>query len=565
VRWLELVQTSRIDVRVGPEDCISWLFPWKQTAAQALQAELCVDVIAAGEVGTYGPLSEGHLASLTPAGWFEEHGRALRPELRNDERVVRQVFSFYDVPCLAMIYALPGESPRMVRFEGLRMLGPPITRDESFAKRARRLRSIRNVLAGIALGVPVFYFARGEYYRSPAVAVLLVGVVAVTFGIYRLFRGLSLHGFAHSRPWAWFAGAGTLVLLASAVQAEPSLRTARQLLSNDQIDATRRELIALGSPEEPARAELWNSLHLAVARKATSPETVRHELSEIATGTPQRIACARHLGELVDKAAREHLVAGHWQAAETLLASVGEDLKREMPGDPVLARVTETHALTQEQAYGKCSTEVCRLNAARNAVSYAATPMRVQRLNAARQNVSESLTYRPNGEAALPRLRRLRAIQNVVDELGVLVGDDELAARARAAGETVGRERAQVPLFGADAAVLGELLGNVVYQSAGALKFEYGTVTLFANMRGGRCIGIYIAGNSKERRVLNEPDQSASTVHLLSQSFGHAVPLPAAPQGSTRTSSGSQVDNVPIAARWSGAELMELRIGEARP
>ncbi|MGC4067350.1 MAG: zinc finger-like domain-containing protein [Polyangiaceae bacterium] len=458
VRWLELVQTSRTDVRVGPEDCISWLFPWKETAAQASPAEIGVDVIATGEVDAYGALSEAHLTKLTPAGWVEQHGRALQPEVQNTERVVRQVFSFYEVPCIAITYALAGDAPRTVRFEGLRMLGPPVNRDDAFAHRARRLQLIRNVLAGIALGIPAFYLARGEYYRSPAVAVLLVCVVAVTFGIYRLYRGLSLHGFAHSRPWAWFAGAGTLVLLASAVQAEPSLRTARQLLSQDQFEATSRELLALGNPQEPARAELWNSLHLAIAKKATAPELIRHELAEIAPGTPQRLVCAQRLGELVDKTAREHLAAGRWQEAETLLASVAADLQRELPGDPVLGRVTETRALTHEQAYGKCSTEVCRLHAARSALTYAQSPLRVQRLNASRQNVSESLTYRPgSGEAVLTRLKRLRAIENVVTELGVLSGDDELAARARTASETVRRERARVPLLGADSTVLVDL------------------------------------------------------------------------------------------------------------
>jgi len=226
-------------------------------------------------------------------------------------------------------------------------------------------------------------------------------------------------------------------------------------------------------------------------------------------------------------------------------------------------------ALTQDQAFEGCAADICRLNAARRAVSYATSAVREQRVNTARRNVLASLSYRPNqGEPVLERLKRLRSIQATVSELGDREEDNELTAQARAANETVRTEREHVPLLGADAAVLGELLGVATDLGAGILKFEGGTVWLYANMRNGKCVGTYIVGSSREQRNLNDTVRSGITARLLSQSLGSEVPIPVQTGGSSMRksmSASSRIGNVLMVARWNGTALIELRIGEARP
>jgi len=253
-RWIEVVETRRVDVRVGPDEHLPLAFPWKNAAADASRAEICADVWVAGEKSTGGVLTEAQLKSLVPAEWIQQHWRDLQPALGDEEHVVRQTFSSFEVPSVALTYSLPGAEPSTVRFEGLRMLAPPVTSDESFARRARRLRLTRNMLTGIVVGVPLFYLTRGEHFRSASFAVMAVCLGVVAFAAYRLVRGLMLYGLARSRGWASFAGGGALLLGGLMVHAEPSLRAARQFISDENLDAARKELVALGNPVRPDQA-----------------------------------------------------------------------------------------------------------------------------------------------------------------------------------------------------------------------------------------------------------------------------------------------------------------------
>jgi hypothetical protein len=567
-RWLEVAETRRVDSHGGPAEHLPHGFPWRNTAAQTSRAEIGADIRAAGVIDTRGVLTEAQGANLAPVTWIEQYWKDLQPAFRDDERVVRQTFSLFEVPIVTLTYSLPGAEPSTLQFEGLRMLAPPVTSDESFATRAQWLRLTRNVLTGIVLGVPLVYLARGEHFRSASVGVIAVCLGVVAFAAYRLVRTLVLYGLARSRRWLWFAGIGAIVLGGLVVQAEPSLRAARQFLSNDHLDAAREELLALGNPGRPDQADLWSALHLAIAKKATDPETIRLELTQIAPRTPQRVACARRLGELVNSIVREQLAAKQWQRAEKLLSTVAPVLSDELRGDAVLGEFGELRALTQDQAFDGCANKVCRLNAARNALTYAVSPVREQRVDDARRNVLAGLVYQSNhDDPALARLKRIGEILALVGELGDQGGDNELLVQARAASETARRERGQVPLLGADSAVLGELLGAANDQGANILKFEDGTVSLYANMRSGRCVGTYIVGSSKEQRNLNDPVRSGTTSRLLSQSFGRAVPLPTQTGGPNSRSSmiSIRIGGVPLVARWNGTTLTELRIAEAQP
>lgn len=568
-RWLEMAETRRVEVRGGPAEHLPQAFSWSKAAEDASRDEICVDAMLIGQTDVRGALSDAQVANLAPMTRIGHQLKDLQPALRNDERIERQSLTVFEIPSVVLTYGLPGTKPATVRFEGLRMLAPPVNSDESFALRARRLWLTRRVLAGIVLGVPLVYLARGEYFRNGLVAVLAVCLGAVAFAMYRLVRSLMLYGIARARVWAWITGIGAVILGGLVVQVEPSVRAARRFLSSDHLDAAKQELVALGGPERPDHAELWASLHLAIAKKATDPEIIRTELTQIGTQTPQRQACARHLCEVVEIAAHQQLAAKQWQHAEALLALVAPVLADELRGDPALGQLDELRALVQDQAFEGCATDLCRLKTARKALSFATSPEPLQRVNASRENVLVSLSYQPNrDDQVLARLKRLRDIEQVATELGGQEGDSELAGRVHAAQETVQRERDRVPLIGADAAVLGELIGAATDRGASILRFEDKAVSLYANMRSGRCVGTYIVGSSNTQRALNDPARSKTAARLLSQSFGSEVPLPEQSGGlSARNSSisRSRIGVVPLVARWNGTALIELRIGEAQP
>lgn len=569
VRWLEMLETKRIDVRVALEGQLPEAFPWKDAASSASQSEICADVGIAGKTGTDGVLSKTESAKLGPPEWIDQHWPELQPALASDERVVRQSLFLFEAPSVTVTYALPAGERSIVRFEGLRLLAPPVTCDKSLASRASTLRLCRNVLVGVALGIPLAYVARSEYFRSASVALLSACLVMEAFAVYRFMREFLFDGLARARGWAWLAGFGILIIGGLAFLSEPSPRAARQYLSKDRLDAAREELLALGDPTVPEREELWASLHLAFAKRATDPDVVRRELTQIAPRLPQRAACAHRLRELVDAVARAHLASGQRQGAEALLAVVAPILNEELAGDPALGQLSQLCAVVQDKAFEQCASEVCRLNTARRALSYATSPTRVQRLTLTRGRILASLAYRSSrDEPVLTRLKKLRDIQVLVSELGDVVGDHELATQARAASENVHRGRGEVPLIGSDAAVLEELLGQATSRGASVLRFDGDSVSLYASMRGGRCVGTYIVGRSKEQRGLNEPGRLKTASLLLSQSFGRELPFPAQSAGTNRRtsiSSSTLMAGVPLVARWNGSALTELRVGEARP
>lgn len=568
-RWRELVETKRAELRGGPAEHLSHALFWKNAVADASRDEICADAIVVGQADASGVLGEAKVAHLAPGAEIVKLWKDLQPTLRTDERIVLQSFTVFEVPRVTLRYSLPGAGPRTVRFEGLRLLAPPISRDEIFGVRARWLRLTRNVLLVTSLGVPLVYLARGEYFRKGSVAAAELAFCAVAFAVYRLIRSLMLYSFAHSRIWAWIAGSGAILLCGLMLWVEPSAGAARRLLSNDQLDAARQELLALGDPGRPEQAKLWASLHLAIAKKTTDPEIIRRELSEIPPRTPQRKACASRLREVAESTVREQLAAKQSQHAEALLASVTPVLADELRGDPSLVQISELRALDQEQMFDACSSDVCRLNAARKALSYAASPAREQRLNASRRSVLASLSYQPSGDdPVLARLTRLRSIQALARELTGQEGDNELTAEARAATETAQRARVRVSLIGADAAILGELLGPGIDQGGSILRFEDNAVSLFASMRSGRCVGAYIVGSSKEQRTLDDSAHSKTTIRLLSQSLGREMALPEQPRdpsGRGVSISRLRIGSMPLVARWNGTALSELRIGEAQP
>lgn len=211
-----------------------------------------------------------------------------------------------------------------------------------------------------------------------------------------------------------------------------------------------------------------------------------------------------------------------------------------------------------------CVTGNCRWKAAREEQEAAE-----QRRAQTREALMKALTPPTRaGEPTRVWLQRVEEILARAEEAGKVSGDRELAARALDATAWAGEERRKIALVGAERAVVLQLLSFSTEPAARILTHETDSVALHCAMEGERCVGVYLVGRSKERRVLNAPVQAEETVALLAQTLGQPVPLPTPPArsgGKAPTSSTWTVGEVPIVARWRNTDLMELRVGEVKP
>jgi hypothetical protein len=299
-----------------------------------------------------------------------------------------------EIPSIEVSYSFPGSETATISLEGLRMLAPPVSLDQLFASRARKIRFTRYALIGLAIGVPLTYLLRGSYFVNGWIAGLAIGLGCVAFALDRFMLGWTL-GLARSKRWAMVATGIALLACALAAEAEPTLRAARRLLSAGQIDSAKMELIALGHPERPENSQVWADLHLAIANGSDDPEVIRSELEQIPTALPQRVSAARRLYQAVSASARHRLAEGHWERAEAVLANAGPAFRESLGTDTFSAGIAELRALAQDQAFEKCTSEPCRLSAAHRSLSFATNPARSHRLVDSRTNLITSLTFGP--------------------------------------------------------------------------------------------------------------------------------------------------------------------------
>ncbi|MFP2923844.1 hypothetical protein ACLESO_01250 [Pyxidicoccus sp. 3LG] len=521
-----------------------------------------------GEVDSRGALSRQRAASLLPEDWLEANWQKLQLQPGPRERILRQLFQVFEVPSVQIAYSIGDVPPTTIHLEGRRMLAPPVSADRQFAERARKVSVARAILLMLVIGIPLAYLFRGFYFWNVWVGAMVLGLGASAFLADRFVRGWTLRR-AGSRRWAMGAAIAAALSAGMALLAEPRLDTAEGHLAVGRLDDARRELDALGKPDAPSHQRVWTALHFAHALQGKTVEDISRDALQLPEGSQERATVNRRLYELTRDRVLRYLEQKDLTAAMAVLATAAPALRQASAGSFSSTEFTELSAHVHDAEYSSCATEVCRWKSAGEAVRDATTPERDQRLARARAALVERFTPAPRPKAqTLEWLRYLDQTVGIVTELGETPTDEALRARAKQAAAWAWNERLSIPFVGSDRAVVAQLLK---LESSGATSIVTTSrvgVTLYCSMKGERCTGAYVVGSDKGRRVLNSPALAASTAELLSRALGHPSELPAPPKrvgGKAPTMSTWKDGKVTIVARWNDADLMELRIGDAKP
>lgn len=566
-RWLEIVETSRSEVRMAPDDEHTRAFPWGADGTAASPQELDSDAKVLTETTSPGALSKNQIADLVDRSWLDAHWRSVQPKLRPSERVQAQTLLMLEVPSIELAYALAGVAPTVISFEGRRMLAPPASRDSQFSTRARRIQTARYALIGLALIIPLAYLLRGSYFRNGWLAALLLCSAGSATALYYFLSEFTL-GRRAAHRWAATTALGTLLLCGFAVGAEPSARAAKRYLSSGQVERARTELMALGHPDEASRSQIWADLHVIDVSRSDDAMVARNAAAMIPATLPQRAVANRRLYDLTEQTVLRDLATRQSATAKSVLTSVTSTIQDGSGTSELVPKLSELTARVADEEYSECMTDECRWTAAMGATRAASSQQRSHRLDEIRARVLEALTLQSRpGESPLSKIQRLDATLRLGRFFQHVEGDVALGTKASEAVVTATEERTTIPLINAEPAVVGALLGVSAVPGARSIGTATSSVAGYCSMRGGRCAGMYIVGSDKDGRVLNDSLHADAATRLLSQAVGRHAALPDPPTqgGRSATATRTHVGAVPILARWRDAQLVELRVGDATP
>jgi hypothetical protein len=564
-RWLEVVEKSHHDVQIEPDGELTRPFAWGTDGTTATAKEIEVDARIVLEVASQGPTSREALqAASVPSEWLEAHWRNIQPKGRPGERARKQTFWLLEVPSVEVAYSLGAGPEGEVAFEGRRLLAPAASGDEQFAARARRIGRVRRLVLGAAMLLPLAYVTRGPHFWSAGVLGVALAALATVGAVDRFLREATL-GHRRARVWAALTGVTAMAASAFAAASEPSLRSVRREIAANHFDAAGLELTAVGGPTEAGLEGTWADLQLARTVAAADLTEAIRAAKEVPSGLPQRLAATRHVHDLAVREITSRLVSRRPREAKAILVQALPLLLTTADSGDYQQEANELSAKVYDQEFEICQTDPCRLAAAVEALRLSSTAFRKEREELVRARLSEALSVEAHAaESPLERLQRLRQLWALAKAVTDTSVDGEVATKARKAATFALDERAKVALIGAQNTVAAELVGA----STTNLVTRFGSVSIFLQTRGTRCVGAYIVGADKESRVLNGSPRENETVRALALALGRTVPLPDAPKrtkneqsSTTRSMSGT----VPIAARWRDGALVELRVGEVKP
>ncbi len=295
--WLEVDASQREDVQIEPDGQVTRAYRWGTDGVSATRTEIERDANVVGEVTHARGVTADEIAKVASDEWVASFYQAIQPAVGPGEKVLSQTFTLLEVPSIDLGYAVGGET-QVIELHGRRMLAPPVTTDQLFARRARSLRRMAYVLAALPLAAGVVYLARGTYFHSAEA----LGVVAAAAAVAVLIYAAMWHATAgrrSARRWLGATVAPIGAAVALAIFAEPSAGAARSYIEKGQLDAARAELAALGDREDADRAELWADLALQETLGETDSTDARTKASEVPAGTPQDAQANAHLDALV--------------------------------------------------------------------------------------------------------------------------------------------------------------------------------------------------------------------------------------------------------------------------
>lgn len=567
-RWIEVEEKVRYDVQIEPDGEMTRAYRWGQDGVPATRDEIEADAKIVTEVVSATALTHDDIAKQVAPDWIAAHWQKLQPKLNPKEHIRKQSFWLLEVPSIELSYTLGSSPPTIISFEGLRMLAPPASLDKQFEARARKIRRIRPLLIGFAAAVPLAYLIRGAYFWNLWVAALALCMAAVLIAVDGFLRESTL-GRPSTRRWSLAVAVGAALVCGLAIGTEPSARAAKRHIGAGNFERAKTELAALDTRQDGSYASLWADLRLAEMLKGNDLETVLRQAAQIPESLPQRAAANRHVFDVLSHHVLESLSAGKTEPAEAALTQVSATFQGTSDGRTYASQMAELRAQANDAKYDQCKTDICRLRSALDAMGAAATTARQQRVNECRGKLSDSMVFReqPN-EPVQARLQRLRQAGTVAQAIEEQSGDNELITKARPISQWVREERGKTPILGSDRDVAAELLSGAPVTNPALLKTTLGHIAVYATIRDNRCTGLYLVGDEKDSRELNDAAHAGATAQILAQAFGRKVELPALPRRvGARPATIVRLNQAgtTVIARWRGSSLIELRIGESTP
>ncbi|WP_338864766.1 hypothetical protein [Myxococcus stipitatus] len=556
-RWLEFVESVRFDFLVMLEDEELRRLVWTK-------GDMEKDAKLVGEISANSVLTREKVAPHLPEDWLQEHWGKTQVGLKPRERVTSQSFQIFEAPAARVSYAIADAPPTTIEFEGQRMLAPPLSADQQFAARARKVRAARAILLALAVGVPLLYLLRGAYFWNASLVALSAFLGASAILAEHFVRDGTLGRKTKARTWGIGAAVSALLAGIMAVTSEPSLDDAQRHIKEGRLDDAHMELLALGGPKAPKLQQAWADLHLAHALRARRVDEVVKDALMLKPGTRARATVDQHLQSLTRQHVLDALGRKDAASASTVLSSARPVLELGFAKD-----IGELTARIHDTEHEACTTDACRWKTVAAALRAEPTPSREQRLGQVRSTLVGQLTPAPRPKAAtLEWVQHLHKTTALAIELGDTPSDVKLGEQARQAAEWAREEKERIPLIGAERAVAIALLHLTAGSTPNILTKTTASISLSCALKDGRCVGAYLVGADKDGRVLNNSKRSGATKELLSRVLGHPVELPSAPPsrgGKSPTQSTWKDGRVTLLARWNGSHLVELRVGEVKP
>lgn len=416
------------------------------------------------------------------------------------------------------------------------------------------------LLAGIALRdatVGTTSYFRGARLASGVLVAIAAGCAVPALGaILRAWRGgRRFHPVDWpAKLWSAAAVAALLAIAVVGVAMRPDAAEIPVALAANDV-ATARELLAALEEHTGATPEvqaLDDQIMLVEASQLQGDDRLR--LLDLVAGRHGDAASGAATQARAQRIDEIRQLISQRRPAEAL-AALDRVGSQDRGGD-----VVELRALAHDAAFAICATVGCRLGEALQAEAAQVTPARTAAAEAARGEARGAIDRaRIDAVTPLARLQQLRALHDDAASIVELEpGDPDLQTRARDAIRFAQAERAATALLGNGLEIAEELLGPSTRDHRGVASFGLGGITASLRIdRRGRCVGVAVVGDRLPDREIDSASWPAE--RLLSQILGRpmAVPPPSAPR--------SYAGKIPVVALWSGAALVELRVGAAAP
>lgn len=401
------------------------------------------------------------------------------------------------------------------------------------------------------------YFVASNRWMTLFWGVAVIGTTLIAGAFLREVRPrLKFGGFSRFEKYVTIASA--LAVAAMSVVwsiSRPKVDEARQSLNGSNIPRAKIVVEALkevdGDTAEILRVE--DEVLLREARSLTG-ESKLQLLDAVARRNGPVAAVAA--GEAREERLTTIRLLNESKASADSIARIDAWFPSSVDPEVVVERA-RAYDIANEQ----CGDDVCRFMAATQALQVKGSPERTERLGATRKRLSDALFVGDIAEESpLSRLQRLRTTSDVATKVIDAAKDDApLLQQATQALSTARDSRLKVPLIGANEVIVEELVGEQI-EGEGPVSRD-GMKLFFVFDPKRRCTGVYFVGISENSRPLSYGVQGHDG--LLSQALGQEAKVKA-PKGQETVTRWAQ-GGIPVVARWKGATLMELRVGNAVP